>query len=151
MPLHFTRILIGLALMAVVCAAAFAIGDRPVRRMSLLIGFAWMASVLVQLATEHLAEPAIAADGICALVTLYWAWTGARLWLWGMVGLQSCLLVLHALFYTVAWRATPMEALANNVLATAALVLLLAAGVLSRRRPSSPSPSRNPRDMTPPC
>ena len=133
MPPHFTRILIGFALMAVLCSAAFALGDRPVRKMALLIGFAWAASVLTQLATGHLPEPAIAADVVCALVTLAWAWRGERRWLWGMVGIESCLLLLHALLFTVGWQATPMEALANNILTTGALVLLLIAAVLARR------------------
>jgi hypothetical protein len=128
------RLLIGFVLMVMTCSASYALGDRPVRKMAMLIGFSWIACVLVQLATGHLPEPAIAGDVLCALVTLAWAWNGGRVWLWAMVGVESCLLLLHALLYTVNWRVTRLEIVVNNILSVSALTVMLAAAVLSRRR-----------------
>lgn len=120
--------------MALVCGTSYRLGDRTIRRMALIIAVCWVCSTLIQVTTGLLAEPAIAGDVICGLVALRLAWKEGRAWLWALVGVLSCLFVLHAVLYAAHQPPAPAEIVGNNLLATLALGVLLGAAIRNWRK-----------------
>jgi hypothetical protein len=120
----YLRLLTGLVLMGLACGFAYRRGDRTVRRTAMVLAVCWTLAFAAQLVTGLTIEPAIGADVACGLFMLWLAWTDARGWVWTMIGLESVLLVMHALPYRAQQPPTGPQILANNALATLALIVL---------------------------
>jgi len=133
------RIGLGFLLMAAACGVSFAIGGRSVRRAALAIAVCWVAATLLQLLVQS-QWPAIIGDVACGLFILVMAAREPQRWLWILVGVEAGLFILHALLYTVGRPPTTPEIVGNNLLASAGLLVLLAAAVRDRmsRKTSAP-------------
>jgi hypothetical protein len=128
----YLRLLTGFVLMGLACAFAYRRGDRTVRLTAQVVGTFWTVALAAQLVTGRTVEPAIAADVACGLFMLRLAWTDGRGWIWALIGIESVLLVIHALLYRSQQPPTGPEILANNALVTLALIVLVWA---ARRHP----------------
>ena len=125
----YVRLLTGFVLMVLACAFAYRRGDRSVRRAAKVLALCWTLALAAQLVSGLTIEPAIGADVACGLFMLRLAWTDARGWVWGMIGVESVLLVSHALLYRSHQPPTGLQILANNGLATVALAVLVGAAL----------------------
>ena len=138
MTAEHLRLLIGFALMAMACSLSLAIGDRPIRMAAVLVAACWIIAFVGRQTTSMVAEPAIASEVICGLGLLYLASTYNTSWLWLMVGIEAILLCFHAWYFGTSETPPPAQIMGNNVLATADLIVLVAAAVHSRRSATAP-------------
>ncbi len=127
------RLLVGLLLMTAACLTALRWGARPVRLAAMVIGVAWALTTVGELATGLRAEAVILGDIAGGLGLLVLAASFHTRWLWAMTLIEAALFMLHAWFYAVADAPGVTLVVANNVLATLGLVVLVGAALQDLR------------------
>lgn len=127
------RLLAGLVVMAAACGIAYRIGDRPVRLTAGLIAASWIIAFAGQRLTGMLVEPLLASELVAGIGLLFLAASFSADWLWAEVGIEVLLLCMHAWFYGNDEATTRGEIIANNVLASTSLLVLVGAAARSRR------------------
>ena len=76
----------------------------------------------------------VCGDVICGLGLLLLAASFNAGWLWAMTGIEAMLFLVHAWFYGFGETPSATLILANNLLATVSLIVLVIGAVRSRKR-----------------
>ena len=124
--------------MAAGCLTAFRVGNRVVRMTAVLGIICWSLATLAEWATGLRAEPVIVADIVFGIGLLLLAASFNSRWLWIMTLIQAVLLTVHAWFYGVSETPGAKLVVANNLLSTASLVVLVVAAFRSRQQVAIP-------------
>ena len=90
---------VGLLVMLAVCGAALRWGGRPERRVALLLGAAWIATLVVQRLLGEVAPVLVLAsmDAIVFAVLVTFSWTDREDWMIWAVACQGVALGVHAI------------------------------------------------------
>lgn len=126
-------VLIGLCVLAATSLVVFWRGGRLERFGMTLTVFCWAAAAIGQLATGQAVIPVILADVVLASALLVMVLRHHLVWLYLLFGVEAFRLLLHAAAFEFGMGPAPVYRLANNVLSTAGLLVLVAAAVWPRR------------------
>ncbi len=128
------RILVGCGVAAVACLTAFRVGDRPARMAAGLVAACLGLTTFAEWITDLRAEPVVCGDIVCGLGLLLLASSFNAAWLWTMTGIEAALFMLHAWFYGFSETPSAKLVIANNLLATLGLIVLVIGAVRSRKQ-----------------
>lgn len=139
--IHTTTILVGLCVMAV-CAAVVIWRGGPLERLVMAAAaICWVGSSVGQFVADDPVTPIVIADVAFSGFLLVLIFRRHRGWLYGVFALEAARLVLHAMAYEHQVDPSAVYRLANNVLSSLALLVIVVAS-LGRRRGLVGEPAR---------
>jgi hypothetical protein len=137
MTLAEVRILSGMAWAVGACVATIRIGDKPERRVAILMAADWVVTTAVQFLSGLMYEPVIIAHFAFGAVLLWFAARYNKAWLWVMTLIAAILFFMHALLYRPSHPVGLLHLVVGDAVAWGAPLFLLIVALRNRNRRKS--------------
>ena len=126
-------VLTGLCVMAIASLIVFWRGGRLERWVMTFVVACWAGAAIAQFATGSPVIPVIVSDLIFAIGLLVLVLRRHLPWLYLLFGIEALRLLLHAAAFELGMGPAPAYRLANNVLSTVGLIVLVAVSLWPKK------------------